>query len=259
MSNYKKKPSLQLLTSRIEEIIDASLTLVDTTTTNLGGASDLMSLLRRTTNFITQGFSSPTAFNYCHFYIIAKIHKSPLVGRPICSNLNYVTYFASKFVDQILRPFIVATKTYISDSTDLLRKLSHATFPQDCLLSSADVTNMYPSIPISEGIQDVIRVTERMKHLMLEETLTLLPLALSLLPFVLNNIIIEQEGKFFKQIRGCAMGTPVAVVFAVLVFEEHQFKVLTQLDRINAPRPLTLYQFIDDTFLTFCCHNAKTH
>jgi hypothetical protein len=36
------------------------------------------------------------------FYIIYKVHKSPVVGRPICSNINTVTYYASKYLDNLL-------------------------------------------------------------------------------------------------------------------------------------------------------------
>ena len=49
---------------------------------------------------------SPKSFDPAKFYIIPKIHKSPIAGRPITTSHSYITRPISIFVDELVKPNI---------------------------------------------------------------------------------------------------------------------------------------------------------
>ncbi len=90
------------------------------------------------------------------FYIIYKVHKATPVGRPICSNINTVTYFASKYVDKILQPIMKMSHSYVQSSQSIVALLDSYEIPPEytdtAVIVCADVTSLYPNIPIETGI-----------------------------------------------------------------------------------------------------------
>ncbi|XP_075180996.1 uncharacterized protein LOC142251834 [Anomaloglossus baeobatrachus] len=59
------------------------------------------------------------------FYCLPKVHKGlhPLKGRPIVSGINSLTQNCRIYLDQILRPFVMALQSHIQDTPDLLLDL----------------------------------------------------------------------------------------------------------------------------------------
>ena len=85
-----------------------------------------------------------------HFKILPKVHKCPLVGRPIVASTNYLTTPASRFIDCTLSPCLPSLPSYIKDSSDLIRQLSCLNVPPECFLVTADVSSLYTNIPIKD-------------------------------------------------------------------------------------------------------------
>lgn len=52
---------------------------------------------------------------------------------------------ASRFVDEYLRPHVVALPSYIKDTSDLLKNLDGLHVPQGCLLVAIDIEALYSS------------------------------------------------------------------------------------------------------------------
>ena len=57
------------------------------------------------------------------FYILPKIHKEGVPGRPIVSSCGSHTEKISQFVDYHLHPLVTRIPSYIKDTTDFLIKL----------------------------------------------------------------------------------------------------------------------------------------
>ena len=57
------------------------------------------------------------------FYLLPKIHKKGVPGRPICSSVNHPTSRISKFVDEHIKGYVPHTKSYIRDTEDFITKL----------------------------------------------------------------------------------------------------------------------------------------
>ena len=57
--------------------------------------------------------------------VIPKIHKTPMVGRPIAASHSYITRSISIFVDELVKPKI-RMPTVLRDSSELIRLLENA-------------------------------------------------------------------------------------------------------------------------------------
>ena len=146
------------------------------------------------------------------FYGLPKIHKyfnSFLPLRPICSGINSCTAKISDFVDVFLRHAAQQNPSYVRDTSHFVSKIEHevsqTTNPDNKFLVTMDVSSLCPNINHAEGISAC------------EETLSnrkspFAPTAVisNLLKLVLQCNTFKFGKRFFHQIKGTAMGTPVA-------------------------------------------------
>jgi hypothetical protein len=183
------------------------------------------------------------------FYILPKIHKSPVVGRPICASIQTQTFHASRYLDKILQPIARRCSTFIKDSFDIITIIESTVFPANTVFMTADVTELYPSIDIEDGLAAL-----RHRLLALRLPLARVNFILDLAAFVLRNNYIEFGDTMWHQIRGTAMGTSFAVVFAIIylsVLEEEVMEICLATPGFR--RPLLLRRFIDDIISCFLC------
>ena len=170
-----------------------------------------------------------------HFKILPKVHKCPLVGRPIVASTNYLTTPASRFIDCTLSPCLPSLPSYIKDSSDLIRQLSCLNVPPECFLVTADVSSLYTNIPIKDCLT-AIDLFCRSKGCEFTALVT------ELSRFVLNNNYFEADGVLYHQQWGMAMGTPMAVSAAVIYLARLEEPLLTSSHLIFYKR------YIDDIF-----------
>jgi hypothetical protein len=200
------------------------------------------------------------------FYIIYKVHKTPVVGRPICSNINTVTYYASKFIDKRLQPFMKLATSYVKSAQSIVMQLErfqvHNSYKHSMVIVCADVTSLYPSIPIKLGVKFMHdRLTyinnnnfkKYNKYLFTKSTDNKsspdIDFICELSLFILENNFIEFGDKHFQQTCGTAMGTPLAVAFANLFLQQLEFLVFQQLSVTGFP--VLFKRYIDDILAFF--------
>ena len=175
-------------------------------------------------------------FRICRFYIIPKIHKPIVVGRPICAYNNYVFERASKWLHHLLHPVLLSKKQHLKDSLTLVKDLAHHTFPKTCTLFSFDVVSLYPSIPTTEGL--LVFKKSISHHFPPHKT----KIIMSVAELILRNNFLSFNNAFWLQIKGTAMGSNFAVVYACLF--------LSQLEDDNlafqTPQLLYYKRYIDD-------------
>ena len=207
-----------------------------------------------THKFITRTQTMST-FLFPVFYILWKLHKDPVVGRPIIPSVNFITTALSKYLDSRLRPVVNRLSTVVNDSLSLIRCLERSRFPGGCALSSKDVVSLYPSIPIDENTFELVSRT-LLAFAEFDDcpNASDVPTLIELLRLVLLNNYFTFPGpdgvpQFYLQLIGTAMGTPVAVVFAVI------FMYAVEIDLVNEfttnGRLLLYKRFIDDIFTVF--------
>jgi len=172
-----------------------------------------------------------------HFYCLPKVHKQPVLGRPIVGSINTVSYFTSKYLHNILSIVIPKLTSICTSSRSVIKELSELTLQKDCYIVCADVKSLYPSIPIDYGIMAVKNVLESLQIHIME-----IPLLIDLLKWTLENNFLEFDGQVYHQLTGTAMGTPVAVCYANIVLHYLERPCL----ELN---PLFYKRFIDDLFI----------
>lgn len=174
---------------------------------------------------------------FCNFYTLPKIHKEPLSGRPINPTIHFVTYYASKFLDRKLKSIMEMAPSFIGSSTDLLRTLQKSRFPPECVLVTADIRAMYPSIPIEDGVLAVERMVKRFCNCIgstIKESE--IPLVVDLLRFVMTSTYLKYKEQVYRQVKGTAMGTPAAVPYASIFVMDIELTLFETRLKIN-PSP----------------------
>jgi hypothetical protein len=63
--------------------------------------------------------------------------------RPVVSNVNSLLTVFSYWLDYKLKELLPCVKSYIKDSSTVIKELKELTIPNDVLLFSADATSMY--------------------------------------------------------------------------------------------------------------------
>ena len=77
------------------------------------------------------------------FYMLPKIHKNPVSGRPVISSTGCHSEKISAFVDEKLRPAVSELPSYIKDSDDFLQKIQKLqSVGKDDYLVTFDVSSL---------------------------------------------------------------------------------------------------------------------
>ena len=82
------------------------------------GVRDTLKLVRQK-GLISEKNFDHLATEHCteaRFYMLPKIHKKGVPGRPICSSVNHPTSRISKLVDEHIKEYVPKTKSYIRDT-----------------------------------------------------------------------------------------------------------------------------------------------
>ena len=174
------------------------------------------------------------------FYMLPKIHKKGHPGRPIVSACGGPTSKLSSFLDAHLKLAVPRIPSYLKDTTHFLQRLDSLDLPTDFILATIDVTSLYTNIPTDEGIR---ACAESLSDIPTTVPLTTL---LHFLSLTLNRNEFEFDGKFYRQIKGCAMGTPCAPNFANLFMQHIETMLLRDAP---GPTPYIWWRFIDDVFI----------
>ncbi|CAF3277738.1 unnamed protein product, partial [Rotaria sp. Silwood2] len=186
-----------------------------------------------------------------HLYFLPKPHKIGTPLRPIVAAIHAPAILVSKYLDNLLRPIFnrIARKTIYIDSIDLVKHLEKYQ-KEGHLLSTtkfitADVKNLYTMIPRGGALDALHRfctkhaTEKKIGNLTVNTIIRLACLVLDTNCFVFDN-------KYYKQIRGGAMGSPFTMTLAnIYMYEWEQSLIQHQQERNE------LYgRYIDDIFMT---------
>jgi hypothetical protein len=169
--------------------------------------------------------------SYAQFTLTCKTHKvenldtaipDVLKGRPLLGAYACPTTYISALVAVGLKPFIADEPTILESSKSLLQEfagfqLPPGVDPSEVTLATADVESLYPSIPIVEGCALVKEfLISKIPEPKQPCDVAFVNLLVAALLIVLQNNIFKVGDDFFLQLRGTAMGTNCAPIFAVI-------------------------------------------
>ena len=170
-----------------------------------------------------------------------KAHKDPIKVRLIINTQGSAFYKIAKFVSKELKPLTTTGKSYIKDTEEFVRKIKGEQILEGEKLISFDIVDMYPSLPITDVLKEVIRRIkgETFQASIKKEGL----IKLAQLSVAYNSFQIN--GKFYKQAEGLFIGSPASPAFAeIFVQRLEEISIYTM---IHAPR--VWLRKVDDTFV----------
>ena len=89
--------------------------------------------------------SKTESFSIPHFYIIWKILKNPIVGRPIVAGYNWILTPASILVGTFLKDFYSKFNSILKDSFSLVKILEKTKFNLDIFVFMVDFDVYIPT------------------------------------------------------------------------------------------------------------------
>ena len=195
---------------------------------------------RRLIDKHTKEFLTPNAPKISRLYLLPKLHKTGIPGRPIVASNGCPTENISRFVDHYLQPLTVCIPSYIRDTTDFLSKLRELPpLPSGSLLVTLDVSSLYTNIPHDEGI----KACEEALNTRIDQSLPTEDLCHLIKLILTRNAFIFNEA-FYLQQSGTAMGTRMAPSYANLFMGKFEREFL----QTQTALPLVWWRFIDDVF-----------
>jgi hypothetical protein len=176
---------------------------------------------------------------YPHFYLTFKIHKMPLKTRPIVLVSGSLLHALGRWLDIQLQPLIQKLPSFIASSLELIQCFDRLpALPPQARLFLFDAVSMYTNIDTDHALNTTghfLRNHKLAKGLPANAIISALDL-------IMRWNIFKFVDTFWKQLRGTAMGTPPACMYATLYFAIHELAMPAHLQRC-----LALYKrYIDD-------------
>ena len=182
-------------------------------------------------------------------YGLAKVHKTTENPpyRPILSMPNSYKTNLSKWLDELLKPFIPSTYT-VNDTFEFVEKLRNCNIDADTtVMVSFDVISLFTNIPIAATIQHTLSCVEESQ----------LPISLSVLQRLLflacSNVMFSFDSELYVQKDGMCMGSPLGPTMAAFAMDMVEQKVSSY----SSP-PLFYSRYVDDIFAIFNHENEVT-
>ena len=144
---------------------------------------------------------------------------------PIVSDCDTATFNTAKFITKILQNYFGKTSSFVKDSTDFIQKIKHLSInPEEETLVSFDVSALFTSIPVPVVLQVINSKIFTYNNF---TNVCKIPTEkfIKLLEFTITNCIFCFIKKFYTQLQGETMGSPVSPVI-VNIYMEH-FEYLT--------------------------------
>ena len=177
-------------------------------------------------------------------YGLPKIHKPDCPLRPIVAFINSPLYNLSKYVAKLLEPLVNTNGLSLKNSFEFVKKIAMLDIDSNKRMVSFDVVSLFTKIPVNLAKDVILKLLQNDDNLNTRTCLNMTELTIAI-NLCLDNTYLCFRNRFYKQIFGVAMGSPISVIVANLVMETVENKALK--DSAIAPRFWCRY--IDDTFL----------
>ena len=115
--------------------------------------------------------------------------------------------------------------------------------PDNAILVTMDITSLYTNIDHDEGANACFEMLEKRMNRKISSSLLK-----NLILLVLRSNVFRYSEKLYKQIKGTAMGTPMAVNYANIFLDKFENDMLDEYERSTNVRPLFWMRYIDDIF-----------
>jgi hypothetical protein len=195
--------------------------------------------------YIDRSLEVPDKF--AHFYMMAKVHKTPWTVRPIVSVSGSLTHGLGRWLDQQLKPLVRKLPSYIESSFQLKNRLSRLDVDlSNVSLFTCDAVSMYTNIDTDHALEVIARFLRTSPLCIGAPSAAII----SALEIIMRNNVFRFGDTFWHQQQGTAMGTPPAPPYATLYFGIHEIDILALFNNM-----LPSYsRYIDDVLAAWIHH-----
>jgi hypothetical protein len=163
------------------------------------------------------------------FYLLMKVHKSPLKTSPIVSCSGTLLYYLGIWVDDKLQKFARRQRSYFKSSFDPKQDRTTMELPPNATIFTADAVSMYTNIHTETALRVITEYLNNNKDTVSELLFDLPAQALTeALRLIMTNNVFRFGNTHWLQLSGPAMGTPPAPPYATLVFAIHKETILDE-------------------------------
>lgn len=183
-------------------------------------------------------------------YGLPKIHKDNIPIRPVVSFTNTPVSIISSFLLNLIRNLTNFKPKYgVSNSFDLANKLNNITLPENYLIVSFDVTNLFTTVPNAEAVKivgDLLRGSGVDENKVID--------ILALLNLCLSQNFFKFNDKFYQQPDGLAMGSSLSPFLADVFMD---FLENNNILSVNNPEVLHWFRYVDDCLVFLNCDEIQ--
>ena len=168
----------------------------------------------------------PTSAVPPKFYGLPKIHKVGTPLRPIVSSRGSITYGVTKELAYIIKPLVGQSPNHLKNTQHFVQQLQGKRLEPGEVFTSFDVKALFTSVSVLPPLQIVKQRLQQDTTLPQRTSMSILQIT-SLLQFCLNNTYFLFQGKYYEQVQGAAMASPISPLIANIFMEEFEVKALS--------------------------------
>ena len=176
------------------------------------------------------------------FYALPKIHKVGTPLRPIVLSRGSITYGVAKELAHIIKPLVGQSPHHLKNTQHFVQQLQGKKLESGEVITSFDVNTLFTSVPVHPGIQ-IVKQRLQQDTTLPQRTSMSTPQITSLLEFCLTKTYFLFQGKYYEQVQGAVIGSPISPLIGNIFMEEFEVKTL------SSTPPLPMAKFVDDTFV----------
>ena len=169
----------------------------------------------------------PTGPGIPKFYGLPRIHKAGVPVRPIVSSRGAVSYETAKELAKILKTLVGKSPYSVHNTRDFPEQMKNIQLQQHESIMSYDVQALFTPVLIEPAIEIIKKHLEEDKELQQRTSMTINSI-ICLLELCLKDTYFRFHGRYYEEVEGAAMGSPVNPIVANLYIEEFEIKAINK-------------------------------
>ena len=161
-----------------------------------------------------------------------KFTKQVHPSGPLFPGRGSITYGVAKELSHIIKPLVGQSSHHLKNTQHFIQQVQGKRLEPGEVITSFDVKALFTSVPVQPSIQ-IVQQRLQQDNTLPQRTSMSIPQITSLLEFCLTHTYFLFQGKYYEQVQGATMESPISPLIANIFMEEFEVKALNSI-----PHPL---------------------